>query len=98
VCVGINSKAKPEGSWLCESSRLVLESVIPPTYRLGSVVETHESGAGESPSLVFLLPSYSLEKDGSVGKKFDRGVQRIVEVTTMGNGMEGSVLVRGARL
>jgi len=51
VCVGIHSNPKSEGSWFCESSRLVLELMIPPTYWLGSVVETHASRVRESPGL-----------------------------------------------
>jgi len=45
--------ANLEGSWFFESSRLVLELMIPPTPRLGSRSGTHASRVRESPILVF---------------------------------------------
>ena len=89
------SKAKHEASWFCESSRLVLELMIPPTYWPGSIVATHPSRVRGSPGLVFLFPSYSWGRIRVLGRSSVGGVQRIVEVMTMGDVVEGSVLVEG---
>jgi len=56
ACVGIDLKAKRGVRWLCESNRLVVKLMIPPTSRLGSVVATHASRARESLGLVLLFP------------------------------------------
>jgi len=50
----------------------------------------------ESPGLIYISFSFlQLRRDSSVGKKFGRVVQRIVERMAMGDVVERSVLVEG---
>jgi len=54
---------------------MVLELMVPPTSRLGSVVATHASRARGSPGLVFLFPFYNWGRIRVLGRRLVGGAK-----------------------